>query len=100
MTDALTITRTETDSGGRYEARAEGRDGFGEMTYSKAGEDKIIVDHTFVDGALRGLGVGKKLAERLVADVRAEGKTIIPLCPFFKAEAKKHAEWADIIIGR
>ncbi len=97
MSDSLTITRTESDSGGRYEARAAGHDGIGEMTYSRAGETRLIVDHTVVDDSLRGLGVGQALAERLVADARTEGKLIIPLCPFFKAEAAKHPDWADVI---
>lgn len=99
MTDNLIITRTESESGGRYEAIAEGREGIGEMTYSKAGENRIIVDHTFVDGSLRGLGVGQQLAVRLVADARAEGKSVVALCPFFKSQAAKHSDWSDVVVA-
>lgn len=93
----LAITRTQTHTTGRYEARAAGHQGIGEMTYAKVGQNRIIVDHTFVDGSLRGLGVSKRLAKRLVADARAEGKSIIALCPDFKSEAAQHPDWADVV---
>ncbi len=32
-----------------------------EMTYSKAGDSLIIIDHTEVSDALRGKGAGKQL---------------------------------------
>ncbi|MEM7710267.1 MAG: GNAT family N-acetyltransferase, partial [Pseudomonadota bacterium] len=57
----------------------------------------IIVDHTDVPEALRGTGAGLALAERLVADMRAEGVRVVALCPFVKAQARKHPDWADVI---
>ncbi len=67
------------------------------MTYSKLGDSKIIVDHTGVPEALRKTGAGLALAERMVADMRAEGWGVIALCPFVKAQARRHPEWADVI---
>jgi predicted GNAT family acetyltransferase len=48
-----------------------------------------------VDDALRGTGAGQALVARLVADARAEGRKIVPLCPFVNAQRRKHPEWAD-----
>jgi predicted GNAT family acetyltransferase len=68
-----------------------------EMTYSRAGESLIIIDHTSVPDALRGRSVGQALVKRAVEDARAEGKKIMPLCPFAKAQIGKHVEWQDVL---
>jgi len=90
------IEREDTGSKGRYSFKAAGGD-VAEMTYSRVGASQIIIDHTDVPDAFRGQGVGLKLVERAVADARAEGKTIIPLCPFAAAQFRKHPEWADVL---
>ena len=97
MSDAPIITRSETDSKGRYEARIEGRDGVGELTYSRMSPTRIIADHTGVDDSLRGRGVGEALVERLIQDARDEGVTIVPLCPFVRAQYRRHPEWSDVM---
>ncbi len=95
----VTITREDGETKGRYVARIEGRDGIGELTYSRANPHLIIADHTAVDDNLRGMGVAKALAARLVEDARAQGVKIIPLCPYVNAERRKHPEWADVFQG-
>lgn len=97
MTDAITITHSEDGSKGRYEAHVAGRDGAGELTYSRMSADRIIADHTGVDDSLRGTGVGKALVERLVADARKESFRVVPLCPFVKAQYQRHPEWSDVM---
>ncbi len=95
----ITITREDGDDGkGRYVARADGRPE-AEMTFVRAGADQIIIDHTDVPDALRGLGVGVKLVTRAVENARRDGFKIIPLCPFAKAQFDKHPEWADVRKG-
>lgn len=68
-----------------------------ELTFSKAGAKLIIIDHTDVPDVYRGEGIGVKLVERMVEDVRAQGKKIIPLCPFAAAQFRRHSEWADVL---
>ena len=80
----FSISREDGPSGGRYVTIVDGHTA--EMTYSRAGETRIIIDHTEVPDALRGTGLGKKLVERGVLDARAEGKKIVPLCPYAKAQ--------------
>lgn len=89
------IRREETGSGGRYFVTIEGHKA--EMTYSKAGTTAIIIDHTFVPRELGGRGVGEKLVFSAVEDARSEGKKIIPLCPFAKAQFEKHDDWKDVL---
>ena len=67
-----------------------------ELTYSVTTPTLIIADHTGVPDSLRGSGAGLALVQALVAAARAEGFKIIPLCPFVKAQARKHPEWADV----
>lgn len=94
----LTITFTETETKGRYAATAPGAAGEGELTLSKVTDRLIIADHTYVPDSMRGMGVAKALAERLIADARAKGQRIVPLCPFVRAHAMKHREaLADVI---
>lgn len=89
------IHHERDDSKGRYWIHVEGHRA--EMTYSRAGETTIIIDHTDVPDALRGKGVGVRLVERAVQDARANSIRIIPLCPFAKAQIQRHPEWQDVL---
>ena len=97
MPKAISITRHESDTRGRYEARVDGIEGVGQLTYSRLSPDKIIAEHTSVDDSLRGTGVGEALVVRLIEDARVDGRSIFPLCPFVKAQYAKHPEWSDVI---
>lgn len=81
----------------RFAARIPGVEGEGELTISKVSDVLVIADHTFVPDSMRGTGTGLALAEALIADARAKGYRIVPLCPFVKAQARKHPDWSDAI---
>ena len=83
--DAFDIRKEDGETGGRYVTVVDGHEA--EMTYSKAGASRIIIDHTGVPKALGGRGVGVALVQRAVEDARAAGLKIIPLCPFATAPA-------------
>ena len=89
------IERSDGPTGGSYRLRIEGS--LAEMTFSLAGATLLIIDHTDVPEALRGRGVGDLLVARAVADARAEGKKIIPLCPFAASRFRKHPEYANVL---
>ena len=96
---AQTTSRLEeTGSKGRYVYRSGGDEA--ELTFSKAGEGLVIIDHTEVPAAFRGQGVGQALVARAVADFRAQGKKVLPLCPFAAAQFRRHPEWADLLQER
>lgn len=69
----------------------------GEMTYSKAGDALIIIDHTEVDPAFGGQGVGKKMVLAAVDFARQKNIKILPLCPFAKAAFDKDATIQDVL---
>ncbi len=89
----FTIEREIGGSKGRYVIRHAGAEA--ELTYSITSPTLVIADHTGVPDSFRGTGAGLALVTRLVADARAEGVKIMPLCPFVNAQRKKHPDWAD-----
>lgn len=95
MSENIDVAREEGETKGRYVVRIDGAEA--EMTYSRAGEKLIIIDHTGVPDALRGRGLGLVLVRRAVDDARAEGRKILPLCPFAKATIAKHPEFQDVL---
>jgi len=68
-----------------------------EMTYSKAGDSMIIIDHTEVGDALRGTGAGKKMVMAAVDHARDQKIRILPLCPFAKSVFDKTPEIHDVL---
>ena len=96
--DSDDIRLEDGDSKGRYVYRLGDDEAF--MTFSKAGAELVIIDHTEVPPAFRGQGVGPALVARGVADARAAGKRIIPLCPFAASQFRRHPEWSDVLYRR
>jgi uncharacterized protein len=92
------IELEDNGSKGRYVLREPGG-AEAEMTFTRIGERRIIIDHTEVPDAFRGQGAGLRLVTRAVEDARAAGKKIIPLCPFANAQFRRHPEWTDVLEG-
>lgn len=89
------VQREDGASKGRYLTVIDSVEA--EMTYSRAGESLIIIDHTEVPAALRGRRVGETLVRQAIEDARRDGTSIIPLCPFAKAQIDRHPEWWDVV---
>ena len=68
-----------------------------EMTYSKAGDTLLIIDHTEVSNTLRGQGVGRKLLDKIVQMARDKQLKILPLCPYAKSVFDKDASIHDVL---
>lgn len=49
--------------------------------------------HTVVDSAYEGQGLGSRLARHVLEDAVAQGKRIVPICPFIAAYLKRHVEY-------
>ena len=96
MSDLPDIKRETSGSKGRFVMRLDSGDE-AEMTYSNVGSDQVIIDHTGVPDAFRGRGAGLALVTRAVEEFRAEGRKVIPLCPFAAAQFRRHPEWADVL---
>jgi uncharacterized protein len=78
----------------RYELVVEGHLA---ATYYKVSDGVITFIHTEVPPELGGKGVGSQLIKGALDQVRAEGRKVIPECPFVKAYIDKHGEYADLL---
>lgn len=67
-----------------------------ELTYSRAGTERWIADHTGVPESHGGKGIAGQLVRALIAAARDANVKIVPLCPYIAAWAKKHPEEADM----
>lgn len=69
----------------------------GIMTYSISGASLIIIDHTEVEPAYNGKGVGKQMLYKIVEMAREKNIKIIPLCPFAASMFKKSDDIKDVL---
>jgi len=69
----------------------------GEMTYVWVGKEKIIIDHTQVGDALKGMGAGKLMLAAAVDFARKKEIKILPLCPFAKSVFEKESKYCDVL---
>lgn len=69
----------------------------GEMTFTWAGEDKFIIDHTGVIEEFGGLGLAKKLVLAGVEFARENKVKIIPLCPYAKSQFDRNQTLRDVL---
>ncbi|HBU77013.1 MAG TPA: GNAT family N-acetyltransferase [Muricauda sp.] len=92
----MEIQLKELDAKGYAMAR-ENKVRAGMMTYSIAGPELIIIDHTDVEPAFNGKGVGKDMLYKIVEMAREKNVKIIPLCPFASAMFKKLEDIRDVL---
>lgn len=92
----MEIQHVNNETKGFFKAVEEGVEA-GRMTYSWAGTDRFIIDHTEVNPDFNGKGVGKKMVMAAVEYARTNDKKILPLCPFAKSVFDKVEEIRDVL---
>ncbi len=92
----MKITRQERDHKGKFVANVDGVQA-GMMTYTWAGNEKFIIDHTEVDPAFGGQGLGKKLVLAGADFARERGVKVIPLCPYAKKVFERDESLKDLM---
>ncbi|MFN8078371.1 MAG: GNAT family N-acetyltransferase [Kineosporiaceae bacterium] len=80
----------------RYEGYVDGvLAGFTAYTLSDA---LIAFDHTEVDAAYEGKGVGSAIARFALDDVRSVGeRQVVPVCPFIRRWIERHPDYAAVV---
>lgn len=71
----------------RFELTVDGQTAV--LNYERRPQSIVLV-HTEVPPALRGLHIGDALAKAAIDSARQEGLRIVPMCPFVKAYLEKH----------
>lgn len=92
----IEIKQIESGTRGFFSA-FDGDKEAGRISYTFAGETRMILDHTEVDDAYRGQNIGKRILLEIVEYARANKIKIIPLCPFAKSVFNKVEEIRDVL---
>lgn len=79
----------------RYELHLGGKlAGFAE--YRPAGAD-VMFSHTEIEEGHQGQGLGSRLVEYALKDVRVRGQHVVPMCPFVASFIREHREYVDLV---
>ncbi len=60
---------------------------------------QITFLHTDVPEALRGQGIGQRLAHAGLEHAKAEGLRVVLVCPFVRSYVEKHPEYQTLVEG-
>jgi predicted GNAT family acetyltransferase len=85
------------NSRNRYEMTVDGAVAF--INYQMK-DGAVALTHTEVPESLSGQGVGSKLVQNTLNDIRDRGLKLIPYCTFVKNYLEKHPEYQDIVLQR
>ncbi|WP_026917417.1 GNAT family N-acetyltransferase [Gordonia shandongensis] len=99
MADA-TLEVTHLTEQERYRADlSEAEDGpveAGYIDYTQDG-DRIALTHTVIYERFGGRGLAAQLVKSVLDDVRAAGRTVVPVCTYVQKYIEKHPEYSDIV---
>ncbi len=70
-----------------------------EVTFPSVRVDVVNINHTFVDGSLRGQGIAGKLMEETADQLRKEGKRAVLTCSYAIAWFEKNEQFNDLIVA-
>jgi len=93
MTDQLIITNEADQS--EFVAVLNGQR-VGVLQYRRS-DDVIDLQHTIVEPAVGGRGVGSTLVKAALDHACAEGLSVIPTCTFIPPYVAKHPEYQDLL---
>ncbi len=71
-----------------------------EVTFPDISTNEVNIDHTFVDGSLRGQGMAGKLMKALVDDLKKNNKKAKATCSYAVEWFEKHPEHSDVLANR
>ncbi|EKB48446.1 GNAT family N-acetyltransferase [Cecembia lonarensis] len=92
----MNIEQIDRESKGYFKASEDGKEA-GRMTYSWAGKERFIIDHTEVNPEFKGKNVGNQMLMAAVNFARENMLKIIPLCPYAKSVFDKTASIKDVL---
>lgn len=92
----MEIKQNNSEKEGLFFMEVEGKQIAG-LYYVYAGASKFIIDHTEVDQAYEGKGLGKQLLKAAVEYARTKQMHIVPLCPFANRMFNLMPEYGDVL---
>ena len=87
---------TDNVDASRYELTVDGAVA-GYVEYHDHGNRRAL-NHTVVEPAYEGQGVGSTLARGVLDDARARGLDVLPYCPFIRSYIARHRDaYVDLV---
>ncbi len=83
---------------GRYEIR-DGDRLLGVAVYERR-DRQVVFTHTEIDPDAGQDGLGSRLVRAALDDVREQGGTVVPSCPFVRGWIERHPEYQDLLADR
>lgn len=85
------VTVRDDPEGHRYVVEVDDEVAGFTVYHVRAGRHLFV--HTEIDPGHDGQGLGSKLARGALDDVKAQGGTIVPICPFIAGWVERHPEY-------
>ena len=92
----MAVTVIDVPDRNRFEARVD-EDLAGYAEYIRTNAGLIVFTHTEVSRKYEGQGVGSALAQAGLDQARAEGLSVLPVCPFIAGWISSHPDYADLL---
>jgi len=87
----------EVEDGNNIFALTDNGHTMAKMYYYQPVPDRIVIQHTEVDHAQKGKGVGRKLFYYVVEFAKQHHLKIVPKCAFVHKMFEKHPELKDML---
>ena len=68
-----------------------------EVTFPETSDNTVDINHTFVDGSLRGQGIADKLLSELAQELKSNNKKAVASCSYAEVWFEKHPEYEDLL---
>ncbi|MGA7689626.1 MAG: GNAT family N-acetyltransferase [Jiangellales bacterium] len=95
----MDLTVVDDTEKSRFEARTADGALAGWVEYTRTAES-VTLDHTEVDGAYGGQGVGSTLVKQTLAIVLDEGVAVVNDCPFIERYMRRHEGEYDAVVRK
>ncbi|MDR0977398.1 MAG: N-acetyltransferase [Prevotellaceae bacterium] len=80
----------------QYEFHVENR--VPRIEYLKTDGGDVYLMRTEVPFGLEGKGIGSRLVEKTLRDIKGQGLRVVPLCPFVTIYINRHPEWKQFVL--
>jgi predicted GNAT family acetyltransferase len=91
----METTVIDNPGAGRFEITVGGKVA-GFAAYQRNGST-VSFTHTEIEPRFEGKGLGSTLARSALDATRAEGRSVLPFCPFIRAYLERHPEYVDLV---
>jgi predicted GNAT family acetyltransferase len=95
------LSVVDNSATGRFEARTDDGAVAGVVEYTRTPE-AVSLDHTEVDEAFHGKGVGSRLVSGTLSMLADEGVRVVNDCPFIERYMRRHEgeyDWVERVAG-